>query len=1396
LCKSKSTTDVSSGGSNIKSKSTTDVSSGVANIKSKSATDVSSGGTNIKSKSTTDVSSGGSNIKSKSATDVSSGGTNIKSKSATDVSSGGTNIKSKSTTDVSSSVALTKTQAQFRDELDMDLGSDDVHDTSPGDEPTTDERSSVDYYEIYTYDTEYPEAFSRAQGVPPKVAEMVEIHSGEPSSARMRSTNSDPDGDSFIIDTGATTSCVKSLHLLRHDSFKRFASDEQVRILGISGDNDLVAPGNGQLHDAFDQTRALYVPDATANILSWWSIRKTHRIQVMRQDEADEHLELINKLTGESTRCYIDPKLGLYVWRPVRTHVVANIYSISHIRQLQKLGLHKRAVVRAARCQDLHESLDFCHPAALRELIVKRGDKTMTRADFDFWQTHYHPNYCRGCPCRGNAPPQADATTRPRSTVGELLHADLFHVTSNIPSGNFTAVAFIDEACGHKSVGVLASKSAKDILQAFAPVHAAYKAAGKPITELRTDGEPTLQALTAPLDATYSVRHTMSEEYRHATTAERGIQTLEKKFLACIHGADVPIPTFLYPELLRHVAALDNAVFNIKNEGLTPREQLLPDNTYVTTDLDDLMDLKFGSLRRYYDPRAKEGASSKKTDERTCSYGVVIGTDPMRPHCHVLWNFVDRKKHSVAHSIKVLWSPALESTYLAACEGHLTSTLPQFADSLAAEIANEPPPATIASATVDMEVENPVAKMVEMTIHTRIDRSHSSETARRMAAMNREVSPATTSVAHISDLFPLPSPPTATRPEQTRHNTNFADQRRMAKYNAGMKEAERQGREHAQELVWAKIFADGNESTEEDALTQALATILPAIDDQSADRLVQSIRRSSRLSRGNSERILNMTIAAASKVHPIPKVTAAVGKELGQMDPHDVWDYKTPNQVKEDRRAGLIKNIIPSSLFLKLKSDMETLKARLIVHGDRQILSEMFGSNSSPTININILLALLSLAAKEKHDFESVDITGAYLNAPLPEPEYMRLPADLAKILVDLDNTRAQYVDPDDGTIVVMLKKALYGLKNSGKLWYQEVHTFMVSMGFVRSEIDKCLFTRKIGDLVTHALVYVDDILLIGNDAVFRTQCKQALVTKFKKITEQPTNSLTFLGMRIKKARNGDITVDQVNMISDLLDEFKISASSVTPCASNILNQHSASLCPPELAKKYRSLNMRLLYLATRTRPDILFPTVVYATRSQQPTTVDYDRLTKIMEYLHCTVNKCLTFKCDCPLSVNAYVDSSFNTHWDSKGHTGFAVFPDFEGSAAIIVKSTKHHSTADSSTEAELMALHEAMKYITWIADVYAELGYDVRPVETFQDNKSCITLSSEESINFRGRSKFINRKYFGIYQHLQDGDAILTHIGTDHMLADVLTKALVGEKFRHFTIALMGKPSSLPDS
>jgi hypothetical protein len=125
----------------------------------------------------------------------------------------------------------------------------------------------------------------------------------------------------------------------------------------------------------------------------------------------------------------------------------------------------------------------------------------MTNADSDILKKHYLPNYCRGCPARCNAPPQA----------GKLIHADIYIITSSVPSGNITAIAFVDEASGHKSVGILDDKSKGSLMDAIHPVYLAYKSAGKRIIEFRTDGEPTTQSITEPQDKLYDVRYSMSE---------------------------------------------------------------------------------------------------------------------------------------------------------------------------------------------------------------------------------------------------------------------------------------------------------------------------------------------------------------------------------------------------------------------------------------------------------------------------------------------------------------------------------------------------------------------------------------------------------------------------------------------------------------------------------------------------------------------------------------------------------------------------------------------------------------------------------------------------------------------------------------------------------------------
>ena len=275
--------------------------------------------------------------------------------------------------------------------------------------------------------------------------------------------------------------------------------------------------------------------------------------------------------------------------------------------------------------------------------------------------------------------------------------------------------------------------------------------------------------------------------------------------------------------------------------------------------------------------------------------------------------------------------------------------------------------------------------------------------------------------------------------------------------------------------------------------------------------------------------------------------------------------------------------------------------------------------------------------------------------------------------------------------------------------------------------------------------------------------------------------------MHIKKNSNGDISVDQNNYITEMLLQHNITTSSITPASTNIHNDHRSDSSPSSDPSGYRSTNMQLMYAATRTRPDILFATSILATRSQNPTEIDHERLRKILEYLHGTQTKLLTFVREGPLNPHAYVDASFNLHWDAKGHSGFTLKP-CPNSAGIINKCVKQRTVADSSTEAELLALHEAIKYIAWIADIYAELGFNVTPIDIFQDNKSAITICSHDVINYKGRSKFFNRKLFGINEYIENNIVQLVYIGTEEMVADHLTKALAGNKFRKFSISLMG--------
>jgi hypothetical protein len=66
--------------------------------------------------------------------------------------------------------------------------------------------------------------------------------------------------------------------------------------------------------------------------------------------------------------------------------------------------------------------------------------------------------------------------------------------------------------------------------------------------------------------------------------------------------------------------------------------------------------------------------------------------------------------------------------------------------------------------------------------------------------------------------------------------------------------------------------------------------------------------------------------------------------------------------------------------------------------------------------------------------------------------------------------------------LVCKLKKSLYGLKQSPRMWYQKFDTYMLGLGFTRSKEDHCVYSKLIGDHLIYLVLYVDDMLLIGNN--------------------------------------------------------------------------------------------------------------------------------------------------------------------------------------------------------------------------------------------------------------------------------------------------------------------------
>ena len=172
------------------------------------------------------------------------------------------------------------------------------------------------------------------------------------------------------------------------------------------------------------------------------------------------------------------------------------------------------------------------------------------------------------------------------------------------------------------------------------------------------------------------------------------------------------------------------------------------------------------------------------------------------------------------------------------------------------------------------------------------------------------------------------------------------------------------------------------------------------------------------------------------------------------------------------------------------------------------------------------------------------------------------------------------------------------------------------------------------------------------------------------------------------------------------------------------------------------------------------------------------------MKYLQDTIDLPLTLAADGSGCIKWWVDASFAVHPDMKGHTGATMSM---GKGSVYSSSTRQKLVTRSSTECEVVGVHDTMPQMLWTGYFLQGQGLNVVDTVLYQDNTSSIQLEKNGKASSGKRTRHMNIRYFFIKDRVTNKEIRIEHCPTDKMLADFFTKPLQGKAFREHRDAIM---------
>ncbi|KAL5741828.1 hypothetical protein ACOSP7_028560 [Xanthoceras sorbifolium] len=445
---------------------------------------------------------------------------------------------------------------------------------------------------------------------------------------------------------------------------------------------------------------------------------------------------------------------------------------------------------------------------------------------------------------------------------------------------------------------------------------------------------------------------------------------------------------------------------------------------------------------------------------------------------------------------------------------------------------------------------------------------------------------------------------------------------------------------------------------------------------------------------------------------------------------------------------------------VKHRSDgsIERYKARLVAKGFTQLKGVNYQDTFSPTAKIITVHCLLALAAARGWPLHQLDVNNAFLHGDLHEEIYMSPPHGLRR--------------QGEEHLVCRLLKSLYGLKQASRQWFSKFSEAIRAAGYVQSRADYSLFTRTQGKSFTALLIYVDDILITGNNSVSIAAIKKFLHSQFR--LKDLGDLKYFLGIEVSSSKNG-IFISQRKYALEIIEDAGLLGAALIDTLMERglkLSDKSDLLKDPGC---YRRLVGRLIYL-TVSRPDITYSDHVLSRFMHQPRKLHMEAALCVVRYLKNAPDQGLFFSSNSDFRLRAYCDSDWaGCPITRRSTTDYCVFL---GSSLVSWRSKRQKTVSLSSAEAEYRAMIEACCELTWLRYLLRDLGVLLlEPALLYCDNKDALHIAANPV--FHERTRHIEMDCHYIRDKIRDGSVITKFVDSAYQLADVLTKALGKEAF-----------------